>query len=48
MKVHLEAMRKIDPNYMRGNSHSEPEPQKQKLDKGNDFRCSSRASVYSD
>ena len=37
MKVHLEAMRKIDPNYMRGNSPSEPEPQKQKLDKGNDF-----------
>ncbi|OCZ00001.1 hypothetical protein BFR94_00005 [Acinetobacter pittii] len=37
MKVHLEAMRKTDPNYMRGNSPSEPEPQKQKLDKGNDF-----------
>ena len=25
MRVHLEAMRKSDPNYMRGNSHSEPE-----------------------
>lgn len=35
-KAHLEAMRKIDPNYMRANSHSEPEPQKPKL-KGNDF-----------
>lgn len=37
MKVHLEAMRKIDENYMRGNSFSEPEPQKQKLSSGNDF-----------
>ena len=37
MKVHIEAMRKTDTNYMRGNSPSEPEPQKQKLDKGNDF-----------
>ena len=34
MKVHLEAMRKSDPNYMRANSHNEPEPQKPK---GNDF-----------
>ena len=36
MKVHLEAMRKIDQNYMRANSHNEPEPQKPKP-KGNDF-----------
>jgi hypothetical protein len=36
MKVHLEAMRKSDPNYMRTNSHNEPEPQKPKP-KGNDF-----------
>jgi hypothetical protein len=36
-KEHLEAMRKIDPNYMKGNSfHSETEPQKPKP-KGNDF-----------
>jgi len=33
-KEHLEAMRKIDPNYMKGNSYSEPEQQKPK---GNDF-----------
>lgn len=36
-KEHLEAMRKIDPNYMKGNSfHGETEPQKPKP-KGNDF-----------
>lgn len=34
MKVHLEAMRKIDLNYMSGNSYSEPE---QKPSAGNDF-----------
>ena len=33
-KEHLEAMRKIDPNYMKVNSYSEPEQQKPK---GNDF-----------
>ena len=33
-KEHLDAMRKIDPNYMKGNSYSEPEQQKPK---GNDF-----------
>ena len=38
MKVHLEAMRKIDPNYMKGNSfHSEPELDKTKPSCGNDF-----------
>ena len=38
MKVHLEAMRKIDPNYMKGNSfHSEPELDKTKPNRGNDF-----------
>jgi len=36
-KEHLEAMHRIDPNYMRGNSHSEPEPQKQKPNRDNDF-----------
>jgi len=36
-KEHLEAMRKIDPNYMRGNSHSEPELDKPKPNRGNDF-----------
>ena len=36
-KEHLEAMRKIDPNYMRGNSHSEPELDKPKPSRGNDF-----------
>ena len=36
-KEHLEAMRKIDPNYMRGNSHSEPELEKPKPSRGNDF-----------
>ena len=36
-RLHLEAMRKIDPNYMRGNSYSEPEPQKPKPSRGNDF-----------
>lgn len=36
-KEHLEAMRKIDPNYMRGNSYSEPEPQKPKPNRDNDF-----------
>ena len=37
-KEHLEAMRKIDPNYMmRENSHGEPEPQKPKPNNGNDF-----------
>lgn len=35
-KQHLEAMRKTDQNYMRANSHSEPEQQKPKP-KGNDF-----------
>lgn len=35
-KQHLEAMRKTDQNYMRANSHSDPEPQKPKP-KGNDF-----------
>lgn len=37
MKAHLEAMRKIDPSYMRGNSHSEPELEKPKPSRGNDF-----------
>lgn len=37
MKVHLEAMRKTDPSYMRGNSHSEPELEKPKPSRGNDF-----------
>ena len=39
MRVHLEAMRKSDPNYMRGNSHSEPEldKPKPKPSRGNDF-----------
>ena len=37
MRVHLEAMRKSDPNYMRGNSHSEPELDKPKPSRGNDF-----------
>lgn len=36
-KAHLEAMRKIDPSYMRGNSHSEPELEKPKPSRGNDF-----------
>jgi hypothetical protein len=37
-KEHLEAMRKIDPNYMKGNSfHSEPELDKTKPSSGNDF-----------
>jgi len=36
-KEHLDAMRKIDPNYMRGNSHSEPELEKPKPSRGNDF-----------
>ena len=36
-KEHLEAMRKIDPSYMRGNSHSEPELEKPKPSRGNDF-----------
>ena len=37
-KEHLEAMRKIDPNYMKGNSfHSEPELDKTKPNRGNDF-----------
>lgn len=36
-KEHLEAMHKIDPNYMRGNSHSEPELDKPKPNPGNDF-----------
>ena len=36
-KAHLDVMRKIDPSYMRGNSFSEPEPQK-KPSGGNDFR----------
>jgi hypothetical protein len=30
-------MRKIDPSYMRGNSHSEPELEKPKPSRGNDF-----------
>ena len=35
---HLDAMRKIDPNYMRCNSfHSESEPQKPKPSRDNDF-----------
>lgn len=33
-RLHMEAMRKIDPNYMKANSYSEPEQQKPK---GNDF-----------
>lgn len=37
MKVHLEAMRKSDPDYMRGNSFSEPELDKPKPSSGNDF-----------
>ena len=36
-KEHLEAMRKIDPNYMRSNSHSEFERNKPKPSPGNDF-----------
>ena len=37
-KEHLEAMRKIDPNYMRGISlNNESEPQKQKLNRDNDL-----------
>ena len=36
-KAHLEAMRKIDASYMRGNSHSEPELEKPKPSRGNDF-----------
>ena len=39
-KEHLEAMRKIDPNYMRGislNNESEPEKPKPKQSRGNDF-----------
>lgn len=36
-KEHLETMRKIDPNYMRANSYSEPELDKQKQSRGNDF-----------
>jgi hypothetical protein len=36
-KEHLDAMRKIDPSYMRGNSHSEPELEKPKPSRGNDF-----------
>ena len=36
-KEHLEAMDKIDPNYMRENSYSEPEPQKSKPTNDNDF-----------
>lgn len=36
-KEHLEAMRKIDASYMRGNSHSEPELEKPKPSRGNDF-----------
>ena len=36
-KQYLEAMRKTDPNYMRGNSHSEPELDKPKPSRGNDF-----------
>ena len=37
-KEYLEAMRKVDPNYMRGiSSHNESEPQKQKLNRDNDL-----------
>lgn len=36
-KEHLEAMHKIDLNYMRGNWHSEPELDKPKPNRGNDF-----------
>jgi hypothetical protein len=39
-KEHLEAMRKIDPNYMRWislNNESEPEKPKPKQSRGNDF-----------
>ena len=37
-KEHLDAMRKIDPNYMRGISlNNESEPEKPKPSRGNDF-----------
>lgn len=36
-KEHLDTMDKIDPNYMRENSYSEPELDKPKPNRGNDF-----------